>query len=291
MMPAKTSTRPSFQYAMLASFAIIMWYPTVARAQASPPDRTLDNADPSHQQRFDAAIKAFSEGHYEEALAGLKEVHAETGRPDVLYMMGTVAGRMRRDGEALEHFERYLRESPNAPNRTQVEARIQILHDQIARDQITHDQVTQRNNETETASEAPEPLQSIPKDDDTTARQSKPRRRSPPTGALIALSVGAAGLVSTAVAGGLALAEDRNLDAEDSCKRNRSCTDDDLSTLRRRRRTTDISLGIGLTGAVVGLTWWLVKRRQRKRDERPSAAVVSPWVTPRQTGISATFAL
>ena len=73
---------------------------------------------------------------------------------------------------------------------------------------------------------------------------------------LVGFGVAAGGVLMTAVAGGLALAEKGELDA-DPCSTTRSC---DASSLRRRAIFADVGLGLIVVGAALGTTFLFVGR-------------------------------
>jgi tetratricopeptide (TPR) repeat protein len=82
---------------------------------------------------FLAAQRAFDDGRYPDALASFERSYLLAEDPQILYNIGVTLDRLRRDDEALEAFQMYLRLRPNTPDRRSIEARIQILEDQIAR--------------------------------------------------------------------------------------------------------------------------------------------------------------
>lgn len=108
---------------------------------------------------FLAGSAAFQRGHYEEALDYFQRAYELSGRARMLFNIGHTAERLRRDELALRSFERYLRDVPEAENRTSVEARVRLLREAIASSEPRGD----AEPETETseaigdASDAPPP--------------------------------------------------------------------------------------------------------------------------------------
>lgn len=82
--------------------------------------------------RFESGRLAFEAGRYEEALADFERSYELSGRAIILFNIGLVHDRLRRDQAALDAFERYLAEVPAAPNRAEVEARAAVLRAQLA---------------------------------------------------------------------------------------------------------------------------------------------------------------
>lgn len=102
-------------------------------AQPAPvPDPTAPDASRDREARglFEAGEEAFRAGRYADALDYFRRAHTLSGRAALLYNVGVAADRVRRDDEAIEAFERYLRESPaTVSNRTEVESRLHALRE------------------------------------------------------------------------------------------------------------------------------------------------------------------
>jgi len=82
-----------------------------------------------HEARslFEAGRSAFTDGRFNEALAHFQRSYELSHRPELLFNIGVTLDRLRRDREALESFEAYLREVPDAANRAEIEGRIQVI--------------------------------------------------------------------------------------------------------------------------------------------------------------------
>jgi tetratricopeptide (TPR) repeat protein len=98
-----------------------------ARAQGSE-----ERVDEEARSLFHAGESAFSQGRYEAALEHFQAAYELSPRPELLFNIGNTAERLRREEEALEAYRRYLAAQPDAENRAQVEARIQIIENAIA---------------------------------------------------------------------------------------------------------------------------------------------------------------
>lgn len=105
----------------------------VPAAQAQD-DATGDQAGLDEEARslFEAGRTAFAAGRFDAALTRFRDAYELSGRPELLYNIGSAADRLRRDAEALEAFRGYLAARPNAPNRLEVESRIDVLADAVA---------------------------------------------------------------------------------------------------------------------------------------------------------------
>jgi tetratricopeptide (TPR) repeat protein len=110
----------------------VLYAGLLAWLSGSCPVRADDTIDQEARALFEAGKLAFEEGRFENALGHFQRAFELSGRPRLLYNIGTAADRLRKDDVALAAFERYLAETPDAPNRSAVEARIQVLRTQLA---------------------------------------------------------------------------------------------------------------------------------------------------------------
>lgn len=62
------------------------------------------------------ATRDYNAGRYPQALEGYERAYALVPAPGLLFNLGQCLREIGRHGEAVEHFERYLRERPDAPN-------------------------------------------------------------------------------------------------------------------------------------------------------------------------------
>jgi len=107
----------------------------VAAAQdeqaVSRDEEVAASLDAEARATFEAGQLAMQNGRFEVALSRFREAHELSGRPILLFNIGVTAERLRRDAEALEAFQRYLEEVPDAPNRMEVEGRIRVLLESV----------------------------------------------------------------------------------------------------------------------------------------------------------------
>ncbi|MCB9601984.1 MAG: tetratricopeptide repeat protein [Sandaracinus sp.] len=90
-----------------------------------------ENLDQAARLTFQAAREAFSAGNYELALDRFEQAYQLSPRPVLLYNIGVTLDRLRRDEDAVARFTEYLERVPDAPDRTEVEARIRVLQHAI----------------------------------------------------------------------------------------------------------------------------------------------------------------
>ena len=114
--------------------------PTAAFAQGDAESESGDadydaNLDQAARRVFMSARQAFSAGEYEVALERFRQAYQLSPRPTLLYNIAATLDRLRRDEEALEGFKAYLEASPDAEDRTEIEARIRVLEEAVARRQ------------------------------------------------------------------------------------------------------------------------------------------------------------
>jgi len=112
--------------------------PATAHAQAEAASTTEEESTdtPSRDREaraiYEAAVVAFDEGRFEDALRLFRRAYELSERAELLFNVGTAADRLRYNEEALEAFEAYLAARPDADNRANVEARIAVLRRAIA---------------------------------------------------------------------------------------------------------------------------------------------------------------
>lgn len=135
--------------AALAIAALVHVFAAPAAAQSSHDDEA--------RVLFQAGQMAFTDGRYEDALEYFERSFALSGRPALLYNIGTTADRLRLEERALEAFQGYIDALPQAENRKEVEARMRILERSIA-----ERQARPAEPEPVTPVVAPEPAQAEP---------------------------------------------------------------------------------------------------------------------------------
>lgn len=99
--------------------------PGSEQSEGSP--QQVDLKDEEARRLFEAARLAFQDGRFEDALRSFRRAYELSDRPGLLYNIGTAADRLRHDEEAIEAFEEYLEQAPDAPNRGEVERRLEVL--------------------------------------------------------------------------------------------------------------------------------------------------------------------
>lgn len=168
---------------------------------AAASDATLSGTDQEARAVFMAAQVAFDEGRFESAVQYFLQSFRLSGRPELLYNIGNTYDRLQQPEQALEYFDRYLRQRPNAENNKQVEARTRLLRQAVDERRIfengtaaapavpTPEQTAQAHVN---ATEAPTPTQTTPAATTTTSEGG--------SGWLLWTGVGASVVIVTVVA-------------------------------------------------------------------------------------------
>ncbi len=146
------------RFRQAASFLAVVMVLGVGSASAQP---ALSPQDQEARARFEAGSMAYEQGRYESALNDFRQAYELSHRPALLFNIGTAAQNLRRDREALEAFEQYLRELPDATNRAAVESRIEILRRAVERPEEEEEEEEQHLEET-TPTSAPSAGPPIP---------------------------------------------------------------------------------------------------------------------------------
>ncbi len=114
---------------------------TSSAAAQSAPEATgtsgfvaSSSGDEDARAMFQTGRDAYARGDYENALEAFRQAFEMSNRPELLFNIGQAADRLRRDRDARDAFQAYLRAVPDAANRVEVEARLRVLREEIARD-------------------------------------------------------------------------------------------------------------------------------------------------------------
>ena len=93
--------------------------------------RAADSPDPAQdaeaRRMFEDGRAAYEAGNFEAGLNYFQRAYDLSARPGLLFNIGQAAYRMHSDERALKAFKAYLAQTPNAPNRVEVEQRIREL--------------------------------------------------------------------------------------------------------------------------------------------------------------------
>lgn len=120
-----------FASMLMSSFASAQ--PEDGSEPIAPASNEYDaDLDEAARLTFQRAREAFDAGRYEDALVRFRQAYELSPRPTLLYNIAATLDRLRRDEETVVALRAYLDAVPNAPDRTEVEARIGVLEASLA---------------------------------------------------------------------------------------------------------------------------------------------------------------
>jgi tetratricopeptide (TPR) repeat protein len=211
-------------------------------------------ADLEARTHFEAARLHFERGAYEEAQREFQAAYDLSHRAELLYNLYLTAERLADYDMAIGYLEHYLAEgTPDAERRASLEPRLENLRARRDR-HATSD----------------EPDVTTP--DPVTAPT--PAHGGDIVPAAVAFAVAGVGLLSFAIVGGLALAEDSSL--ETTC--GTSCSDAQVSTLGTLTIVSDVSWITAAVAATAGVI--LLLTVGMPSGESSESARVVPWLAP-----------
>jgi tetratricopeptide (TPR) repeat protein len=79
------------------------------------------------KEHFSQGTRRYELGHHQEALTEYEAAYMEVPDPAFLFNIAQCHRKMGHDKEAVSFYKSYLRNAPNAPNRADVQKRIQEL--------------------------------------------------------------------------------------------------------------------------------------------------------------------
>jgi len=204
--------------------------------------------DERARMHFQSGRLHFEVGEYQEALAEFRAAYSLSHRATLLLNMANAEERLGLYADAVESLRTYLASTTDAEERARIERRAENLEARVREQEAS-----------QSPAESPEPVATDSAASTTDAETSDSSRHLAP--ALIAYGVAAAGFVTMAVAGPLAVSEDHAL--ADGCGATASCSAADVASADRRALVADIGLGVGVAGAAVGTVLLLVRPNHR----------------------------
>ena len=105
---------------------------------------------------FAAGKAAFDAGRFADALDYFRRSYQISGRAALLYNIALSHDRLREDGRALEAYEQYLKQAPEAPNRAEVETRLAAIRAALANSEPAPSQTAPAPAEVAAAALTPE---------------------------------------------------------------------------------------------------------------------------------------
>ena len=233
----------------LGAWVLVLALATGANANAE--ERTNDVAG---RQYFERGRQAFESADYESALTYFRHAYRLSQRGELQYNIGVTADRLQREEEALEAFERYLRETENPTREAEARERIEVLERSVAERKATELALREATIRYQSAQTGPTDGRRLP--------------TSTIAGASTLAAVGAAGVAAMAV--GLA--------------KNGTCTQQVGGTCVVEQSATAwtwVYGGLGAAALAGSATWFGISAKRTKRAREttvsfsPSGVVVS----------------
>jgi tetratricopeptide (TPR) repeat protein len=94
---------------------------------AQPATAVSPDADRAAREHFTRGREAFSQGDFATAVREFSQAYELSGRPQLLYNIGTTYERLHNWQEANLALTRYLERVPDAPDRAEVQARLNVI--------------------------------------------------------------------------------------------------------------------------------------------------------------------
>ena len=112
---------PSTRFAVLVTLGLVLGLTSGAMAASPEKNKALA------KQHFEAGVSHFDLAEWEQALVEFKEAYRLKSDASLLYNIAQCHRKLGHVDDALTFYKTYLRRAPEAPNREEVERRIQEL--------------------------------------------------------------------------------------------------------------------------------------------------------------------
>jgi hypothetical protein len=257
-----------------------------ARAQIS--DSAARQAAREHYQKGSVAYEL---GHYDAAITEYEAAYRAFNEPTLLYNLGQAHRLARHLTEALHFYKMYLIKVPDAPNRADVEARINALQTAIAQApppspsaSVATPQKLSPPPVPETPRSAAEPATPLATTAPLTTTSTADRGRSLKIGGLI-VGIAGLGLVGGGVGVGL-VAKSAGDDISRANANHQPFDPAKYSTWQNDQIVAGVLIGVGAAAVITGTTMAIVGLR---RGRRTMAMQVTPQLSPGHASLSANF--
>jgi len=228
-------------------------------------DRELDDA--RAREHFQIATRYYDEGRFIEAARQFEEAFELSGRPELQYNAYIAYREAHQNRRAAAALEGYLDNVPNAPDRVNLEARLEELRRVIAQEEAQAEQLTEAERRAQEEAQRAE----------QEARARREAEAAPEAWPWVILGVGGATAIAGAIVSGIALSEATALRGEcDTTVDPPLCRpdvglEDRRSEIQTQALVGDVLLFGGITVAAVGLILSLVFGLGGDTDDAPQA--------------------
>lgn len=246
--------------------------PSMAAAQQS--------SDEQARLHFQVAASYYEQADYESALREFQSAYRLSQRAQLFFNISLCYQQLGNLDEAITYLERYLNEVTEIENRPSLEQRLGNLRSR--RDQRVSTGTDPGDGATDagtgTTGGEPGAGEIGAGETGTGATSTAPSGGGDSTNvpAIVGFSIAGVGLVAGAIFSGLTLAEDGRVSGL-ACAPTQSCTDADVGTLNTMALVSDISWGVSLAGAIVGVVFLFVPTGGSSSTDSASLRL-SPWL-------------
>jgi tetratricopeptide (TPR) repeat protein len=244
-------------------------------------DAQETSADERARIHFQSGREYYANGDYESALRDFRAAYELSHREGLLFNIYLSEERVGQFGAAASTLERYLTsDEVSETDRPQLEARLVHLRERAAQEERAAEERAARDEHDAEERSARESREGMTSGEEGSGAGPDASDTGPALPAIVAWSVGAAGLVAFGVFGGLALAEDSRLASDCGADRGRSCPDASLGTLHAFAAVADVGWIVALAGGLTGTLLYALG--VGNDDTAPSA---SAWIRQDGAGV------
>lgn len=283
MIPRST-TIPSCQRTLLAGMVALGLALGPRPGLAAAPETTSpfkEKVDELNAQ----AVEKFKAKQYDEAAALFEQAYELQPEPNYLFNIGRIYEESGNLEKSVEYYERFVKE-PGVPLETREKGleRLRvlraILEETAPKPEPEPEPELDLEADPEPEPEAEPGPETKPEPEPTPA---KPKPSKLRIAGYALLGAGGGVLIGGGVLGGLALGRANALEGQHTYEER----DQTASSGRAMALTADIMFGVGGAMAAAGLVMVIVSLK--KKPDATARAALSPWATPRGTGLAATL--
>jgi tetratricopeptide (TPR) repeat protein len=268
---------------------ILLWGSLIITSRicaAQPADRKADAAAREHYKR---GMRFYDLGRFDDAIHEFETAYESKEDPFYIYNLAQAHRRAGNLSKAIELYRTYLRKSPNAPDRSDVEQRIAAIEKSLASTPAEHGPKAEPRGATSAVTPpaaqvtAAEPAPSEPPRLPTVqvGGPAEPREQPSKTSPMFVtgLVTGGTGIVLAGVGVALAVSASSRL----SDVRNAATYDPSAEDSAKSKRTVGyVLIGAGAAAAVAGTTLLVLGMNS---DQPPRGAFLGPMIGPQHAGL------
>jgi tetratricopeptide (TPR) repeat protein len=218
------------------------------------------------REHYRKATNGFELGNFEESIREYAEAYRLKSDPAILYNLGQANRLANHPAEALHFYRMYLSKVPDAPNRSEIESKIDTLGHELEQQRRAREAAAAAQAAPLTAPASTPPLVPVRK----LAEPAPPGKAKEVSG--IAVGVVGVGLLDAGIAFGV-LASNAGSDLTRQAKAG-SFSYSDQQNGKRDQLLEPIFLAIGGAALVTGVVLWVLGNREGRASRRVSVATV-----------------